>query len=276
MIDRFRRTAHGLVVALLVLAAMQLALANHAAGQVNSPGKSGLKLYDNFDSAYLDPTRWYAGWGCSTATTMECVRQIQEGRLHLRARAYGDRTTNVGNVYGNSEIYLVDSAATEFSAGLRVLRADSGGCTTSPGFGTHAHALLWGTFFNGGGGTANDDVFAFLIFDRFSTDPPNVVTAAAFLEYQGVFTDNVYLGPVNVGEQVTADLKWDKANHQFVAKVVHRGNTTVQVTVPYTMSDVTPAVIPQKALGARSFPENCVGTETFADMEASFDRVMTN
>jgi hypothetical protein len=172
---------------------------------------------------------------------------------------------------------MVDSAATEIAADLRVLRADMAGCTTSPGSGTHAHALLWGTFFNGGGGTANDDVLAFLVFDRWSTDPPNVVTAAVFLQYQGVFTDPVYLGPVNVGEQVTADLKWDRANHQFVAKVVRPAyNTTVQVTVPYTMSDVTPAVAPQKTLGARSFPENCTGTETFADMEASFDRVMVN
>jgi hypothetical protein len=277
MIDRHRRTVPGLVVALLIPAAMQLALANQAAAQVNPSAKSGLKLYDNFDSAYLDPARWYAQWGCSTATTMECVRQIQEGRLHLRARAYGNRTSNIDTVYGNSEIYLIDSAATEFSAGIRVLRADSAGCTTSPGSGTHGHALLWGTFFNGGGGTANDDVLAFLVFDRWSTDPPNVVTAAAFMQYQGVFTDPVYLGPVNVGEHVTADLKWDRANHQFVAKLVRpANNTTVQVTLPYTMSDVTPAVAPQKALGARSFPENCIGTETFADMEAAFDRVMTN
>src|SRR3974377_1558696 len=108
MIDRFRHTVPGLVVALLIPAAIQLAPADHAAAQVNSPAKSGLKLYDNFDSTYLDPARWYVQWGCSGFTNLECVRQIQEGRLHLRARASGDRTTNIGNEYGNSELFLVD------------------------------------------------------------------------------------------------------------------------------------------------------------------------
>jgi hypothetical protein len=243
---------------------------------VNSSAKSGLKLYDNFNSAYLDPARWYVQWGCSGLTNLECVRQIQEGHLHPRARASGDRTTNSGNEYGNSEIYLVNSAATEIAAELRVLRADSAGCTTSPGDGTHGHALLFGNFFNGGGGTVDDDVHAFLVFDRYSTEPANVVQVSAFLQYQGSFFDFVDLAAVNVGERVTADLKWDKANHQFVAKLVRPGNTSVQVTLPYTMSDAMPAALPAKALGARSFPENCVGTETFVDMEASFDRVMTN
>lgn len=277
MIDRLRRTLPGLLVALLILAATQLALTDHAAAQANPSAKSGLKVYDNFNSAYLDPARWYVQFGCSGVTNLECVRQIQEGRLHLRARAYGDRNTNIGNEYGNSELYLLDPAATEFAAELRVLRADSAGCTTSPGAGTHGHALLFGTFFNGGGGTVDDDVHAFLVFDRYSTDPANVVQATAFLQYQGTFFDFADLASVNVGERVTADLKWDKANHQFVAKLVRpSNNTTVQVTLPYTMSDATPAVAPSKALGARSFPENCVGTQTFTDIEASFDRVMVN
>jgi hypothetical protein len=276
MIDRLRRTVPGLLVALLIPAAMQLALAGRAAAQVNSSAKSGLKLYDNFNSTYLDPARWYVQWGCSGLTNLECVRQIQEGRLHLRARAYGLRTTNIGAEYGNSELFLVNSAATEIAAELRVLRAESAGCTTSPGDGTHGHALLFGNFFNGGGGTTNDDVSAFLVFDRYSTDPVNVVQVSAFLQYQGTFFDFVDLAAVNVGEKVTADLKWEKANHQFVAKLVRPGNTAVQVTLPHTMPDTMPAALPAKALGARSFPENCIGTETFADMEASFDRVMTN
>jgi hypothetical protein len=276
MMDRFRRIPPGLV-AFLVMAALQLGVAFPTAAQQNPSARAGLKLYDNFDSAYINPARWYVQYGCSGVTNLECVRQIREERLHLRARAYGARNTNIGNEYGNSELYLVDSAATEFAAELRVLRVDSAGCTTSPGAGTHGHALLFGSFFNGGGGTTGDDVSAFLVLDRFSTDPANVVSVQAFLQYQGTFFDFVDLTSVNVGEQVTADLKWDKANHQFVAKLVRpSNNTTVQVTLPYTMSDVTPAVAPQKALGARSFPENCVGTQTFTDIEASFDRVMVN
>jgi hypothetical protein len=277
MIFRNRNPRPSLIGIVLLFAAMQPILERRSAAQEDESRKGGLRLYDRFNGPTIDPTRWYAQYGCSTPTTMECVRQIENGALHLRARAYGDRSTNTGAEYGNSELYLADSAATDIAAKVTMLRADSQGCVTSPGGGTHGHALLFGTFFNGGGGTTNDDVHAFLVFDRYSTDPADLVQVSAFLQYQGTFFGFVVLGNVNVGEQVRAELKWDQPNHQFVARLKRPSDdTNVQVTLPYSISDSTPAVAPSKALGARSFPENCTGTQTFVDTEAAFDRVMVN
>lgn len=277
MINRNRNLGPTLTCAVLLCAALLPMLERQSAAQDDASRKGGLKLYDSFNGPTIDPTRWYAQYGCSAPTNLECVRQIENGALHLRARASGDRSTNIGAEYGNSELYLADSAATDIAARVTMLRADSQGCVTSPGGGTHSQALLFGTFFNGGGGTIDDDVHAFLVFDRYSTDPANLVQVGAFLQYQGTFFDFVVLGNMNVGERVTAELKWDQPNHQFLASLKRPGdNTNVKVTLPYSISDSTPAVAPSKALGARSFPENCTGTQTFADTEAAFDRVMVN
>ena len=255
---------------------LQPTLDTRAAAQ-QSQGYSQLKLYDNFNYPFIDPTRWYTQWECSTITTMECRREIVNEHLDLRVRSYGDRDTNIGSEYGNAEIYLSKSAVTDFAAQVTVLRSASAGCTTSPGVGTHSQSSIWGTFFNSGSGTASEDVGAFLILERFSTDPPNVLHVSSFISYQGTFFGNMYLGDINLGEPVIAELKWDKANSQFVARVFRPVNgQAMQAAMPYTMSDSTLAVAPQKGLLSRSFPENCVGTQTYADTETWFDQVMTN
>jgi hypothetical protein len=53
------------------------------------PENSSLRLYDNFSAPNIDPSRWYTVYSCDAKTTLECVRQVQNGSLRLRARAYG-------------------------------------------------------------------------------------------------------------------------------------------------------------------------------------------
>lgn len=266
----------GLLLPVIFVILLQPALDKRAAAQA-SQGYSQLKLYDNFSHPFIDPTRWYTQWECSMITTMECRREIVNGHLGLRVRSYGDRNTNIGNEYGNSEIWLSKSTVTDFAAQVTVVRSTSAGCTTSPGVGTHTQSSIAGAFFNGGGGTSSDDVWAFLQLERFSTDAPDVLHVSSYLNYQGTFFGNVYLGDIKLGEPVVAELKWDKANSQFVARVFRPlYGQTMQATMPYTMSDSTPAVAPQKGLLSRSFPENCVGNQTYADTETWFDQVMTN
>jgi hypothetical protein len=49
---------------------------------------------------------------------------------------------------------------------------------------------------------------------------------------------------------------------------------TTQMSLPYTMPDTTPPAAPDKLIGVRTFPPNCVGTQmTFSDLDATFDRV---
>ncbi len=70
--------------------------------------------------------------------------------------------------------------------------------------GGHAHSLLSGTFFNSGSGSPDDDVQAFLILDRFSSDPQGVTSVEAFMHWQGQFFGGVGLGSVNVGQKIVA------------------------------------------------------------------------
>ena len=243
----------------------------------SEPENSSLRLYDNFSATNINPLRWYTNYSCGAQTTLECIRQIQNGSLHLRARAYGDRTSNAGTEYGPAEFALVDSAATDVAVELTILHLDMSPCATSPGAGTFGQTILYGNFFNDGSGTTSGDTTALLVLDRVSGDPPNVVHASATVQYQGVYLDWITIGSLNIGERVRIELKWDKSNHQFLASLYRPTyNTTAQIALPYPSSDSAPAAFPEKAIGVRAFPQNCTGVPTFVDIEAAFDRVFVN
>jgi len=44
-----------------------------------------LHLYDNFNQAFLDPSKWIGTWQCGSPA-MESVREIENGQLRLRVR----------------------------------------------------------------------------------------------------------------------------------------------------------------------------------------------
>jgi hypothetical protein len=236
-----------------------------------------LMLYDNFDERFLSPSKWSPYGACFTWSVLECVREIRDGRLRLAVRNYGVTTSNQGSQYGPSELHFVNPAPIKaIAAQLVVQRTTAVGCPTNTGEGSHAHALLSGTFFNSGSGIAGDDVQAFLILDRFSSDPEGVTSVEAFMHWQGQFFGGVGLGTVNVGQKIIAKLSWDQPNHQFVVSWtdLETGNVSQAVMV-YNISDTAPAAAPDKFVGVRTFAPNCVGVQpTFAYMEANFDTVM--
>jgi hypothetical protein len=241
-----------------------------------SPQHSSLALYDNFDRQFVNPLKWFSQWQCGSPTVMECERDIQDGRLKLRVRDYGNNSQNQGTQFGVSELYLTSTAVTDISADVIVQATTAQACPANTD-GAHGQALLFGHFFNGGGGAWADDVQAFLQFDRYSSDQAGVALVGGFLSYQGQFFDNVDLGAVNVGERVTVELKWDQPNHRFVVRLFRPPTGTItEQYMPYTVADNTPAFFPYKALSARAFSPNCVSGRTFADMSVSFDNVRTN
>jgi len=194
-------------------------------------------------------------------------------------RGYGATNSNQGTQYGESELHFINPTAIRTIAAQLVVRrtsAQSCAANANPDEGGHAHSLLSGTFFNSGSGSPDDDVQAFLILDRASSDPEGVTSVEAFMHWQGQFFGGVGLGTVNVGQKVVAQLTWDRRNHQFVASWtdVATGNTT-QAAMPYTMPDNAPAASPDKLLGVRAFTPNCVGQQMpVVDLETTFDNVM--
>jgi hypothetical protein len=238
---------------------------------------SGLVLYDNFNQKFLDPTKWSTFGACFTFSFLECVREIQDGKLRLAVRNYGATNSNDGNQYGPSELHFINPAPIRTIAAQLVVRRTSGqSCPANPGVSSGAHALLQGSFFNSGSGNPADDVQGLLIFNHLPEDPEGVLSVSAFMHWQGQFFGFVSLGTVNVGQKVIAKLAWDQPHAQFVANWADaETGKVVHAFLPYTMPDTAPAAAPDKLLGVRTFAPNCVGTQMlFADMEATFDKVM--
>lgn len=240
---------------------------------------SGLRLYDSFDdNRFLDPSKWLAQWQCG-GTVMECVREIQEDQLRLRVRAYGATDSNSGTQFGSSGLTLASNSVTDIATDLTVRRSTADACSTNPGFGGgggHAQVLIFGNFFNGGGGTSDNDVTANLQLDRYSTYPVGMVQVGGFLKYQNQFFDNVDLGLVNVGERVRVELLWDQPNHRFVIRLFRPAYGTVaEQVMPYTISDTAAAVSPFRNINANVFPANCAGTRTSAELEVLINDVFT-
>ncbi len=237
-----------------------------------------LSIYDNFNQQFLNPSKWATSSPCFTWSVLECVREIQNGRLRLAVRGYGATNSNQGTQYGESELHFINPTPIRTIAAELVVRrtsAQSCAANANPDEGGHAHSLLSGTFFNSGSGSPDDDVQAFLILDRFSSDPQGVTSVGAFMHWQGQFFGGVGLGTVNGGQRIDAQLRWDRRNHQFVASWtdVATGNTT-QAVMPYSMPDSAPAAAPDKLLGVRIFTPNCIGTQMLVvDLETTFDNV---
>jgi hypothetical protein len=238
-----------------------------------------LILYDDFNQQFLNPNKWATSSPCFTWTVLECAREVQNGRLRLEVRGYGATNSNQGTQYGESELHFINPARIRAIATQMIVRrtsAQSCAVNPNPDESGHAHSLLSGAFFNSGSGSPSDDVQAFLIFDRLSSDPPGVTTVQAFMQWEGQFFGGVSLGTVNVGQKIIARLIWDQRNHRFVASWTDMitGNTA-QATMPYTQPDVSPAAAPDKLLGVRTFTPNCVGPQMLVvDLETTFDNVM--
>jgi len=248
--------------------------ANKISYTAQSRKPSVLHLYDNFNQAFLDPSKWIGNWQCGPA--MECVREIENGQLRFRVRSYGSSNSNSGTGFSNSSVDLTADFVNTIKASVTVRNSNPTDCPTNIGV-AHSQVAVSGSFFNGGGGTAADDVTAFLQLDRYAASEPGTVEVAGFLLYQGQFFDNVDLGPVNIGETVIVALQWDKANHRFAVELNRPKYKTKAVEyMPYTISDTTPPVGPRRTLGANVYPSNCMESGVPADLDVSFDNVYTN
>ncbi len=247
------------------------------ASRAQSP-TNGLILYDSFGERFLNPTKWSLYEVCFNFSALECVREIQDGRARLAARNYGQTTSNEGVLYEPAELHFTNPLAIKsIAAEFVVQRTSSQGCpantTSLPN--AHAHTLVAGNFFNSGSGIPTDDLQGFLVFDHLFSDPENLITVSAFLNWQGQFFESIDMGTTLVGKQVIAELSWDQPHSQLIARWtdVETGKVT-KVLVPYTMPDTTPAAAPDKLIGVRTFTPNCIGPQMLvSDMESSFEKV---
>jgi hypothetical protein len=238
--------------------------------------QSGLKLYDNFDGRIINPSKWIPLQDC-VGPVMECVREVEDDHLRLRVRDYGATDTNDGSQQGITPLGLAADSVTDIAADLTVTYSAAQACSTNSGFGGggHAQVLLWGRFFNGGLGTFDDDLQAFLQIEHYATTPAGKLDVAGQLLHQGQFFSGVDFGLVNVGERVRVELVWDQPNHQFIVRLSRpRYGTTVEQFMPYTISDTTPPAFSNRVLSAAAYGANCVGSRKSAEVEVLIDDVL--
>ena len=72
----------------------------------NSQG-SKVVYYDRFDARWLDPAKWLADFPWCVGT-LECVREIQDGRLRLEARNYGAQNSDADGTWSASQLDFVN------------------------------------------------------------------------------------------------------------------------------------------------------------------------
>jgi len=235
-----------------------------------------LKLYDNFDHKFIDPSKWaYAFCYSGNGLELECVREIRDEQLHLAHRSFGLTNSNTGQQNGNAGVGFANSETIKaVKTNLVVRSVLEQPCTAvaNPSFGSSAG--IWGTFFNDGSGDPNNDVGAQLGITRFTSDPPGQLTVRGQTFHAGIYSDFYIIGTVSIGTPITITLSWDQPNHQFLISLT---NNTTHVTtsgiMPYAFSDTTPAAGSAMTLGAGGWSANCTGNQTSNYIDTLFDNI---
>jgi hypothetical protein len=252
-------------------------------GSLTTVQQSGAMLYDDFNHRWLDPAKWGASPDSGTTdykeacyystNVLECVREIQNGRLRLAVKSYGARDSNEGTQYGESKIIFTQPFVS-LTADVVVRSTGSVGCSANT-TDSWAQAMFTGRFFNSGSGDPNDDVDAHITFANASLANPGVLDVEGFLFWQGQYFGFSKVGTVQAGTPIRATLRWLPSSHKFIASfenlITHQH---FAADVPYSMSDTTPPSGYWDALYVQVFPANCVGQQTSSQMEATFDNVM--
>jgi hypothetical protein len=261
---------------ILIMLLVAVGLAQSTGGQkstqqLNCPQQ----VYDRFDGKWLDTAKWAP----DTPTcygSLECVREIQNGQLRLAVRNFGSTDWDSGVQWAGPILWFQNpNAVTSIEADITIRSFSGTACLTNDGT-ANGQAQIGGTFFNVGTGDPSDDVFA-LLYISVDTSAPKTMSVNGWWGWkdQG---DNKTLAQYPIGTPLTGTFKWDKANHQFVARVKVKGQpgSGTEVVLPYWMSDTTPPAYPDRRLVGVAFSVNCTSGKTNAQVEARFDNVIIN
>jgi hypothetical protein len=238
-------------------------------------------FYDDFNHRWLDPAKWQVGPNCWTSG-LECVREIEDGKLRLALRSFGARDSSSGVQMSDSSLPFPQGLATSITS-IRTdvsVRAHGGtSCPANPDLG-NAQAQIGGNFFNKGSGSGQD-VYAYLkVLSLPNSQTMNIILSWGAIDGQGP-GDWAPVATYPVGTPLVMTLRWDQANHQFLAAVRAKGEAGQgsQVISPYNPLDVPdglPPALPWKTISVSAWPANCESALTTSYIEATFDNVIVN
>ncbi|HMK22416.1 MAG TPA: hypothetical protein VK466_08770 [Terriglobales bacterium] len=245
----------------------------------------GAKLYDDFNHRWLDPAKWaavpdeagpnYKEACYFSSNVLECVREIQDGRLRLEVACYGARDSDQGTQYGESKLLLTPQSLKSLTADVTVRRTDVAACLENPGpYFAAPQAMLTASFFH----TDSGDVGIDLTFQPISPDNLQTIVVRGFgFAPGGQYFGFVDLDSVPRGTPLRGTVRWDQPNHKFVVAfqnlITHQFFSADVPYDPVALPDAVPAVAGWKGLYVQAFPSNCTKQQTWQQMEATFDNV---
>jgi hypothetical protein len=265
------------------LAVMLSMIGSHTAWAQQSAPKPVHKLYkvyDTFNDRLIDPSKWISNYPepCGIGSALECVREIEDGHLHLRVRNYGSMDNNgPGRGAALGLLLTSPSGVMDLAMEVMVRKVRAEGCPIT-GANPRGNVGLVGRWFNfpraesGGQPTEADDVFANLFLETSSD--PDVLAVVGHLSRQGGPFFDFPVGEVRVGEWVILGLVWDRPNSRFIARLIRPGHhkAVVEQYMSYDgVDDSIPAVTPLRGLFMPAYVPNCSGTRTFMEMDSLFD-----
>src|SRR5215468_4186689 len=111
-----------------------------------------LTTYDAFNGNYINPDKWLNGWGMCGGNGYDCTRDVQDGRLRLKTRAYGGRDTDTGVDFSGSGLgFPFPNQINAIEIRFKVKSFSGAACPSSTDE-HHSQQLLFGSFFNSGSG----------------------------------------------------------------------------------------------------------------------------
>lgn len=255
---------------LAVMLSMTFSYATWAQQSAPQPAHKLHGVYDTFNGKSIDPSKWISNFPqpCGTGSALECVREIEDGRLHIRVRNYGADTADQSNNPAHLGLLLTaPSGVMDIATGVVVRKASAQGCPDTDA-GPRGQIGLVGAWFNRGqAGAAADDVFANIYLETSSE--PGVLAVVGHVGF-----DSFPVGEVRVGERVILELVWEQPNHRFIARLIRLDHNTVAVeSMPYEDPDGMPPVAQVKGLFLFTYAPNCSGTRPFIDVDTLFDNV---
>jgi hypothetical protein len=246
-----------------------------------------LAPYDDFNATHLNPDKWFGGEYSPAfpSASTEAIRQLQDHRLRLVYRSYGQTDADSGRLRSELVLMFRDPAAvTAIQAAVQVTDVATTGCPGNPER-TVAWANLGGRFFGSAASTPEGEVrdmvaFIGIIQVSGTTDLPEIFQARAVVFYcanrpctAGMELHRRDLGPVTRGEVVRLRVQWDRDNHRFI----FQRDDAPEVFAPYAVSDTAPPGIAVKLLDAMLFVPKCTAMpRPMAFIDAWFDDVMVN
>src|SRR5215472_17277060 len=164
-------------VTVVVLSALAILPTVASSQNANGTPLTQPAYYDTFNHPWIDSSKWLdIGPWCAQGTTLECVREIQNGRLRLEIRNVGLTDSDIGFQFADSpQPFVNPNSIFSITADVQVGRVTVVPCPTNvtdqP---TRAIAKIGASFFNTGSLDPADDVTDDVVFWVDASNPKYV------------------------------------------------------------------------------------------------------